>query len=84
VASQKEQDPRDESRRILDRVSQESEAGSSLLGSATRRMRDHLAATDTDQADQIEYWGTRIGRALGFVITLAIIAALIVFIMQDA
>lgn len=84
VASRREQDRQDESRRILDRVTRESEAAPSLLGSATKRMRDHLSAADTDPADRIEYWGTRVGRGLGLLITLAIIVALILFIMRGA
>ncbi len=35
---------------------------------------------DNDENDPIELWGTRIGRGLGFLITIGIILALIVWL----
>ncbi len=35
---------------------------------------------DNDENDRIELWGTRIGRGLGFLITIGIIAGLIVWL----
>jgi hypothetical protein len=71
-----------EARRILDRVARESAAdGASFMVRSTNRVRDHLNASDVDQDDRIEVIGTKIGRAIGFVITLAIIGWLIFYIL---
>jgi tetrahydromethanopterin S-methyltransferase subunit G len=35
---------------------------------------------DNDENDPIELWGTRIGRGLGFLITIGIILAVIVWL----
>jgi hypothetical protein len=71
-----------EARRILDRVARESAAdGASFMVRSTNRVRDHLKASDVDQDDRIEVIGTKIGRAIGFVITLAIIGWLIFYIL---
>lgn len=66
-----------ESRRILERVAHDSRgglAGASVMARVVERSKSHLAAGDADQDDQIELWGTRIGRVLGlaFVIGLAV------------
>ena len=67
-------DPERESREALERVRRDSETyGSSSLGRAGRRLRDHLAATDAvgdaegGRTDPVELWGRRIGRALSVV-----------------
>lgn len=68
----------EESRRILERIQREQEpAGGGLL----RRARDHVAAADADASDPIELWGTRIGRAIGLVITIAIFGFLLIYIL---
>ena len=54
----------DAARRILDRVSRESDIAGGFVAQQTDRLRDHLSATDADQNDAIEVWGTRIGRAI--------------------
>lgn len=66
----------DESRRILDRVSRESDIAGGFVAQQTDRLRDHLSATDADQNDAIEVWGTRIGRA----IALAAMAGCVVWL----
>ena len=73
-----------ESRRILDRIARESEGGgTSYHGAQDRRgMRDHLAAADADQSDPIEHIGTRIGRILGFVLTIGLLLWLIQFLVR--
>ena len=63
---------REESRRILDRVSRESDPSQSLFARGADRMKNHLSAADADQDDQIEVIGTRIGRMIA-------VTALIVF-----
>ncbi|MCR5856793.1 hypothetical protein [Mesorhizobium sp. J428] len=74
--------PEAESRRILDRVAKESSAdGASFVGRGVDRLKGHLHADDVDQADSIEVWGTRVGRAIGFLITLAILGWLLFYIL---
>jgi hypothetical protein len=73
----KEDDTR-ESRRILDRIDQET--GSDLVSRTGRRLGDHLAAADVDQKDRIEVLGSRIGRTLGFLITVGIIVWLVWYV----
>ncbi|MCP8938684.1 hypothetical protein NK718_09175 [Alsobacter sp. SYSU M60028] len=63
-----------ESRRILDRVAAESESvGASALARAVR----HLAASDAPPEDRIEVWGRRIGRTLGLVFAIYLVATLV-------
>lgn len=71
---------RDESRRILDRIQQENNVSGGLIGRGTERMRRHLAADDTDQSDPIEVMGTRIGRGLALVVTIAIVGWLLYYL----
>ena len=61
-----------ESRRIIERVQQESETG--ILGRTARRFENHIGAKDADQSDWAEVWGTRIGRTLG---AIAVVTAFI-------
>ena len=75
--------PRDEeeSRRILERVARESDSGGltqmgGVLGAARRRIEADMPRG----ADPIEYWGTRIGRFLGLLITIAIVGWLLLYI----
>ncbi len=66
-----------EARRILEHLAHQTEpGGATLLGRAAQGVRNHVAATDVDPGDRIEYWGTRIGRALG----LLAVAALMVWL----
>ncbi len=76
-----------ESQRILRHVSQETEAGGpSTIDRATSRTRNHLAASDVDQEDAVdredwaEYWGTRIGRAIGALFLAAMIIWLVLYL----
>ena len=70
-----------ESRRILERVGRESEAGS-LAARTARRARDHVTAVDADRDDWTEVWGTRIGRVLGIVIVLMLMLWLILHMLR--
>jgi hypothetical protein len=64
-----------ESRRILDRVAREADSsGLALVGRTVERTRSHLSAADADGNDWAELWGTRIGRAIGAVLTIILIA----------
>jgi len=72
-----------ESRRILDRIAREADSSAMPQGSRTaQRVHDHLTAADTDPADPIEYWGTRIGRAIGLVVTIGLIVWLVIFVVR--
>ncbi len=73
----KEDDTR-ESRRILERIDQET--GGDLLTRTRRRLGGHLGAADVDQNDRIEVLGSRIGRTLGFLITVGIIVWLVWYV----
>ena len=73
-----------ESRRIIERVSRETEGGDmSIVGRAARRARDHVTAHDVDRADWAEYWGTRIGRVLGLVLVAGLTIWLVLFVLGD-
>lgn len=62
----------DESRRILKQIQGESEVGG-LAHRTADRLHDHLTARDADPDDTVEKWGTRIGRAIGALVTVAVI-----------
>lgn len=63
-----------ESRRILDRVSRESDSSAfGFVNRTAERARSHLAADDASQTDRIELWGTRIGRAIAAIFLCALI-----------
>jgi hypothetical protein len=79
--ARRDDDSEREARRILDRVEKESSADASLVGRGTSRLRGHLNADDVDQTDRIEVWGTRVGRGIGFLITLAIIGWLVLYLL---
>ena len=67
-----------ESRRILERVAQESETvGASSLRRVADRMKDHLSADDADENQWAELWGTRIGRILGAVFFVGLVIYLL-------
>jgi hypothetical protein len=64
-----------ESRRILDRVAREADSsGFAIVGRTADRARGHLSAADADQRVWAELWGTRIGRTIGAVVTVALVA----------
>ena len=72
-----------ESQRILDRVGREAESGGfSIVSHTAKRTHDHLAAADADQSDAMEYWGTRIGRAIGLAVTIGLIVWLVIFVVR--
>jgi len=74
------QDSETESRRILERIEREtSPGGTSFVARAAKGARDHIGAADADRADPIEVWGTRIGRALGLIITIGLLVWLVYF-----
>ena len=64
----------EEARRILDRLEREQSGAEGMV----RR-----SAADAPGNDVVELWATRVGRGLGFLITLAIIVWLIFYLMQS-
>lgn len=62
-----------ESQRILDRIAKELHLG-------TARTSAEQKAVDQSIDDPIEYWGTRIGRGLGLVITILIVGWLALYV----
>ena len=70
---------REEALKALDRVQAESET---IVGSTFVRMADrakyHLSAADKDNDDQIEVWGTRIGRGAGVIFAIGLVIYLAV------
>lgn len=81
MKSRGNQDER-ESARILDRISRETDGGSTLFDRAAGRARNHISAADVDQSDEIEVWGTRIGRVLSLIILAALTVFFILFLAQ--
>lgn len=73
-------DERTEARRILDRVERETDGGGSFVSRTSDRLQRHLSADGVD--DPIEKTGTRIGRALGAVITVLIVGWLVYTLIQ--
>lgn len=75
-------DDNDEARRILERVSRQSDPGQSMVSRGANRLRGHLNATDADQDDPIEVIGTRIGRAIAFVAMGACVIWLVIYLAR--
>ncbi|GAA0785548.1 hypothetical protein E1180_18060 [Roseibium denhamense] len=76
-------DPHEEKRKealkAIDRVQAESEtvAGSTFVRMADRA-KNHMSAADKPEEDQIEVWGTRIGRSAGLVFAIGLVIYLVV------
>jgi len=67
-----------ESRRIIARMNAETDgAPVTVVQRATRRGRDHFAASDVDDTDAIEIWGTRIGRAVSLILFFGLLVYLV-------
>lgn len=81
MVQRQESEKERESRRILSRIAHEAEAGG-ILQHTARRAQNHLSATDIDPTDPIERWGTRIGRSIAALISIAMIVAVLVYLMQ--
>ncbi len=63
-----------ESRRILDRIDQESETiGTSSLARTAEKTRDHFMGNEQGEDDPIEIWGKRIGRILSLIAVVVLI-----------
>jgi hypothetical protein len=72
-----------ESRRILKGIAGETEvSGNSFVDRMAKRTHDHMAATDADPSDRIEYWGTRIGRILGPVLAIGLVIWFVIYLVR--
>ena len=70
--------PEVESKRILERVAQESETiGTSSTKRVAERVKGHLSANDIGDNQWAELWGTRIGRILGAIFVIVLIVHLL-------
>jgi hypothetical protein len=79
------QDDDSESRRIIERVANESgPGGTSLIARAAKGARDHVTAAEADRSDPIEVWGTRIGRTLGLIVALGLLIWLVYFVSRGS
>lgn len=59
--------------RDLKRVTEQADTiGTSAMARMAKRAGDRLNASDIDQDDAIEIWGTRIGRGLGLIAFIAL------------
>ena len=74
----------DEALQAIKRVEAESEtvAGSTFVRMADRA-KSHMSAADKDENDQIEVWGTRIGRGLGAIFFVGLVIYLFVTYVLD-
>jgi len=82
MASRQDGDREAESRRILQRIAQESDPGGTFATRMTNRARTHLTAADVDPSDRIEQLGTRIGRWLAAAVTVAVLVGFVMFLIQ--
>jgi len=83
--AERDKDTSVESRRILDRIAREADSsGSSLVSRTVKRARDHVSAADVDESDWVDHLGTRIGRVLGLVICVGLLAWLVMFLVRGA
>ncbi|GHD17783.1 hypothetical protein ACFOEZ_13735 [Tianweitania populi] len=72
-----------EARRILERISAESDGAAMKVVSRTAaRGRDHFGAADADESDWVEVWGTRIGRAISLILLLGAILYLVLYLFR--
>ncbi len=73
------EDPRQqESRHILDRVARESDVlGASALVRAARDAGAAFVGSDEPHVDRVELWAKRIGRSLGVVFAIYLLANLV-------
>ncbi len=67
----------------LDKLSgQGNLSASPLLKRSTDGLRRHFSATDADQTDSAELWGTRIGRGLAAIAFVALVLWLVFGVLR--
>ncbi len=76
-------DDQAESRRILKRIASEEESGgASFVARAAKGAFDRVSAKDADRSDTLDYWGTRVGRTLGFLLAVGLMVWLVVYLTR--
>ncbi len=82
---QRRDDKEAESRRILQRIAGEAEAGgASFVIRSAKSAFDRVSAKDADRSDAIDYWGTRVGRTIGFLLAVGLMVWLVVYLTRGA
>ena len=72
-----------ESRRILKRIAGEEEpGGASLVSRAAKGAFERVSGADADRTDTLDYWGTRIGRTLGFLLAVGLMVWFVVYLTR--
>lgn len=66
--ARRDEEQQAEARRIIKMVKAETDGG--MIGRTTKRLENHLSASDADQHDWAEVWGTRIGRTIGALVVV--------------
>ncbi len=80
---QRRDDRQAESKRILRRLADEEETGrNSFVARTARGAFDRVSAKNADRTDPLDYWGTRIGRTLGFVLAVGLVVWLVVYLTR--
>ncbi|MFC4623766.1 hypothetical protein ACFO1V_00715 [Daeguia caeni] len=72
-----------ESRRILDLVQREAFGLEAMSRHTMKRMAQHITVGDANAEDAVELWSARIGRALGLIVSLAIMGWLLFHLLQS-
>ena len=63
-----------ESRRILARMQAQTDGGvMTAVQRTAKRGRDHFAASDANETDLVEVWGTRIGRGISLILCVGLL-----------
>jgi hypothetical protein len=80
---QRRDDRQVESQRILKRIAGEEETGrNSFLARTAKGAFDRVSAKNADHTDPLDYWGTRVGRTLGFLLAVGLVVWLVVYLTR--
>lgn len=72
-----------EARRVLDRVSRESETiATSSFARVAKQATDHMSGADADHNDKAELWGRRVGRSMGVVAVFILLIMLVNWLLR--
>lgn len=72
-----------ESRRILKRIATEDQpGGTSFVMRTAKGAFERVSAKDADRSDSLDYWGTRIGRTIGFLLAVGLMVWLVVYLTR--
>lgn len=72
-----------ESKRILSRLADEEEAGrNSFVARTAKGAFERVSAKNADRTDPLDYWGTRIGRTIGFLLAVGLVVWLVAYVTR--